>query len=84
VALMVMLFGLLFCLLGVVSTYIGLIYDEVKARPNFVVRHTSGFSPTLPVDSAPGVGGQHGHVAEDASNGHVTAEELPSTSLGSS
>jgi polyisoprenyl-phosphate glycosyltransferase len=43
VALMVMLFGILFCLLGVVSIYIGLIYDEVKARPNFVVRQSSGF-----------------------------------------
>jgi dolichol-phosphate mannosyltransferase len=44
VALMVMLFGILFCLLGVVSTYIGLIYDEVKGRPNFVVRQTTGLS----------------------------------------
>lgn len=42
VALMIMLFGILFCLLGVVSIYIGLIYDEVKARPNFVVRQTLG------------------------------------------
>ena len=44
VALMVMLFGILFCLLGIVSTYVGLIYDEVKGRPNFVVRQTRGFS----------------------------------------
>jgi glycosyltransferase involved in cell wall biosynthesis len=43
VALMVMLFGILFCLLGIVSIYIGLIYDEVKGRPNFVVRQTMGF-----------------------------------------
>jgi len=42
VALMVMLFGILFCLLGVVSMYIGLIYEEVKGRPNFVVRQTLG------------------------------------------
>jgi glycosyltransferase involved in cell wall biosynthesis len=42
VALMIMLFGILFCLLGIVSIYIGLIYDEVKARPNFVVRQTLG------------------------------------------
>jgi dolichol-phosphate mannosyltransferase len=47
VALMVMLFGILFCLLGIVSIYIGLIYEEVKGRPNFVIRQTLGFrSPT--------------------------------------
>lgn len=44
VALMVMLFGVLFCLLGVVSIYIGQIYEEVKGRPNFVVRQTLGFA----------------------------------------
>jgi polyisoprenyl-phosphate glycosyltransferase len=43
VALMIMLFGILFCLLGVVSIYIGLIYEEVKGRPNFVIRQTQGF-----------------------------------------
>jgi hypothetical protein len=44
VALMVMLFGVLFCLLGIVSIYIGQIYEEVKGRPNFVVRQTLGLS----------------------------------------
>lgn len=44
VALMVMLFGILFCFLGVVSIYIGLIYEEVKGRPNFVIRETVGFN----------------------------------------
>ncbi len=43
VALMVMLFGILFCFLGVISIYIGLIYEEVKGRPNFVIRETLGF-----------------------------------------
>jgi glycosyltransferase involved in cell wall biosynthesis len=44
VALMVMFFGLLFCFLGVVSIYIGLIYEEVKGRPNFIIREALGFS----------------------------------------
>ena len=35
VALMVMLFGILFCLLGIVSIYIGQIYEEVKGRAQF-------------------------------------------------
>ncbi len=49
VALMVMLFGILFCLLGIVSIYMGQIYEEVKGRPNFVVRQTLGFpeAPSL-------------------------------------
>jgi dolichol-phosphate mannosyltransferase len=47
VALMVMLFGVLFCLLGIVSIYIGQIYEEVKGRPNFVVRQTLGFDNGL-------------------------------------
>jgi hypothetical protein len=45
VALMVMLFGILFCMLGIVSIYIGLIYEEAKGRPNFVIRRTVGFGP---------------------------------------
>jgi dolichol-phosphate mannosyltransferase len=46
VALMVMLFGVLFCLLGIVSSYVGQIYEEVKSRPNFIVRQTFGFDGT--------------------------------------
>jgi hypothetical protein len=38
----VLLFGFLFTMLGVVSEYIGLIYEEVKQRPNFVVREKIG------------------------------------------
>jgi len=47
VALMVMLFGVLFCLLGIVSIYIGLIYEEVKGRPNFVIRQTFGLGGSI-------------------------------------
>jgi polyisoprenyl-phosphate glycosyltransferase len=47
VALMVMMFGILFCLLGIVSVYIGLIYEEVKGRPNFIVRQTLGLESPL-------------------------------------
>ena len=35
-------FGILIFFLGVISEYIGLIYEEVKARPNFIVRETLG------------------------------------------
>jgi len=42
VCLMLLLFGFLFCMLGVVAQYIGLIYEEVKQRPNFVLQDTVG------------------------------------------
>jgi glycosyltransferase involved in cell wall biosynthesis len=44
IAVIVMLFGILFCFLGVVGFYIGLIYEEVRRRPNYVVRVAEGFS----------------------------------------
>lgn len=37
-----LMFGFLFTMLGMVAEYIGLIYEEVKQRPNFVVRDTIG------------------------------------------
>ena len=43
ICLMLLLFGILFSMLGVVSEYVGLIYEEVKQRPNFVVRERVGF-----------------------------------------
>jgi len=39
---MLLMFGFLFTMLGVVAEYIGLIYEEVKQRPNYVVRETVG------------------------------------------
>lgn len=40
---MLLMFGILFTMLGIVAEYIGLIYEEVKNRPNFVVSRTLGF-----------------------------------------
>jgi len=37
-----LLFGILFSMIGIVSEYVGLIYEEVKQRPNFVVRRRVG------------------------------------------
>jgi dolichol-phosphate mannosyltransferase len=42
VALILFLFGVLFCLLSIVGIYIGLIFEEVKRRPDFVVRDVHG------------------------------------------
>ena len=42
VCLILMLFGFLFTMLGVISEYVGLIYEEVKQRPNYVVRDKVG------------------------------------------
>lgn len=43
VSVIVLMFGFLFTMLGVVAEYVGLIYEEVKQRPNFVVRSEVGF-----------------------------------------
>lgn len=39
---MLLMFGFLFTMLGMVAEYIGLIYEEVKQRPNFVVAEEIG------------------------------------------
>lgn len=41
-AVMLLMFGILFTMLGIMSEYIGLIYEEVKQRPNFIVKNTVG------------------------------------------
>ncbi len=43
VALMLLCFGLLFLFLGIISEYIGIIFDEVRGRPHFVVDTSVGF-----------------------------------------
>lgn len=42
IAAMLLLFGITFCMVGILSEYVGLIYEEVKQRPNFVVRRRVG------------------------------------------
>ena len=42
VSLGLMMFGVLAFMIGLVAEYVGLIYEEVKARPNFVVRTSLG------------------------------------------
>jgi dolichol-phosphate mannosyltransferase len=36
----VLLFGILFSMLGMIAEYVGMIYQEVKGRPNFIVKDT--------------------------------------------
>ncbi len=38
ILLLLFLFGVLFFILGIISEYMARIYDEVKARPNFIVK----------------------------------------------
>ena len=41
-SLMLLLFGFLFLLLGIMSEYLGMIFDESRGRPPFIVRRTVG------------------------------------------
>ncbi len=43
VSLITLLFGFLFLILGVLGQYIAQIYEEVKSRPNFIVKNKIGF-----------------------------------------
>jgi dolichol-phosphate mannosyltransferase len=46
---LLLMFGLMFITLGVVGEYVGLIYEEVKGRPLFVIRETIGISDAAPL-----------------------------------
>ena len=43
VSLIILMFGFLFLILGILGQYIAQIYEEVKGRPNFIVRNEIGF-----------------------------------------
>ena len=47
VSLVLLVFGILTFMLGLIAEYIGLIYEEVKQRPNFVVSTEIGFNSEL-------------------------------------
>jgi len=42
VALLLLLFGVLFCLMSVIGIYIGLIFEQVRRRPAYVIRDLHG------------------------------------------
>lgn len=42
VSLILLLFGFLFIILGIMSEYIGMIFEETKRRPNFIVEEVVG------------------------------------------
>ncbi len=47
VSLNLLLFGFLFTLLGLQSEYIGMIYEEVRGRPTFIVREAHGLDAVV-------------------------------------
>jgi glycosyltransferase involved in cell wall biosynthesis len=56
------LFGVLFVFLGVLSEYVGMIFEEVRSRPSFVVRRKHGFGEEAEPDplSAPSFASRSG------------------------
>jgi glycosyltransferase involved in cell wall biosynthesis len=54
ICVMILLFGILFSILGVLAEYLGLIYEEVKQRPNYVVRTELGFTDDALLDRRTG------------------------------
>lgn len=44
VSVTLLMFGVMFTMLGVVAEYVGLIYDEVKQRPSYIVKDDIGLS----------------------------------------
>ena len=44
VTIILLLFGFLFVILGIMSEYIGMIFEETKGRPNFIVDEAVGFA----------------------------------------
>lgn len=45
VSLIILMFGILFFILGILGQYIAQIYEEVKQRPTFIIRDEIGFKP---------------------------------------
>jgi dolichol-phosphate mannosyltransferase len=43
VSVMLLMFGFLFLILGVLGQYLAQVYEEVKARPNYIVKEKIGF-----------------------------------------
>lgn len=51
VALMLLMFGFLFLFLGIISEYVGMIFEEVRQRPHFVLSERLGFDESIPIDT---------------------------------
>jgi hypothetical protein len=47
VSLIILMFGILFFITGILGDYIARIYEEVKQRPNFVVRDAIGLGTVI-------------------------------------
>jgi hypothetical protein len=53
-AVVILMFGVLFLFLSVIGIYVGLIYEQVRTRPNYVVHQRWGLD-RAPGESAPDI-----------------------------
>ena len=70
-----LLFGFLFLLLGLVSEYIAMIYEESRRRPSFIVRGTHGIAghPTTDATASSRITEPVGAMAPAGHRGGVSA-----------
>jgi len=43
VAVVIMMFGILFCFLSIIGIYVGLVFEQVRKRPHYIVHRLYGF-----------------------------------------
>jgi glycosyltransferase involved in cell wall biosynthesis len=65
-AVVIMMFGVLFCFLSIIGIYVGLIFEQVRVRPNYIVHRQWGLG-----DETVGPSKQYGHSRVNGAPPHL-------------